>query len=71
MCDTPTPTTYPRDWEWVSDSPQTLRLQVPGGWLVQTAEYAGEGVGLSESLVFLPDPEYRWLLAPRTSPRPL
>ena len=57
------PGIYPRKWEKVSEA--TIRLKVPGGWLVETFQSASlnyHSVSTSVSIVFLPDPHHEWIL---------
>ena len=51
-----------KKWQQVSEntsqSSQTLRMPVPGGWLYRWEEYDPEGEGITvSSMVFVPDPQ--------------
>jgi len=54
---------YPKKWEKVTDEPEAgcSRLKIYGGWLVVAWANPSRGEPkLSESLVYVPDPEHRW-----------
>lgn len=52
------------EWEKISgeNEPWTLRAKVFGGWIVHTSNesYGQSECSLSESMVFIPDPNHEW-----------
>ena len=56
------------EWEELVDETTdhftTHRAKVWGGWIVRTNEffYGDLSVAQSESLVFIPDPEHKWVI---------
>ena len=46
-------------WERVQedDRRETLRMQVPGGWLYYVLEFGHDGPDVGHQLVFVPNPE--------------
>ena len=53
---------FPRVWEYI-DGVNTQRIKVFGGWVV----WSGTN-DHSECMVFVPDPDHKWLLSPEPSP---
>ena len=51
-------TNKPIPFKWEQISPDTQRVEVIGGWLV--SRYTQNVNGVSEALVFVPDPNHEW-----------
>jgi len=45
-------------FEWEQLTPETQRAKVIGGWLV--SRYTQDVDGVSEAIVFVPDPNHEW-----------
>lgn len=58
------------EWEMLSSENyfmgymmSTHRAKVLGGWLVLNRNYCnGKETSISESMIFIPDPEYKWVI---------
>ena len=54
------------EWELIKADPKsdTLRAKVLGGWIVNQVNYLkdnrGHDMGISDSMVFVPDPKHEW-----------
>jgi hypothetical protein len=49
---------FSREWEEIDDT--TERLRVLGGWIVRSSIDCKSGVSISQ--VYIPDPNYGWVL---------
>lgn len=46
-------------WKWENLDEHTMRAKVAGGWVIHHLSFNGHG-NLSESMIFLTDPNHEW-----------
>ena len=59
------------EWKWEILDDFTKRAKVIGGWVLEYGSHTNKG-SISNSLVFIPDPEHRWAILnlPKLEPIP-
>ena len=56
---------FPRDTERINKDGSLRRIMVHGGWIVHSSTqyiYHSQSGSCSEALIFVPDPNYEWVL---------